>query len=136
MRAVWVETPRGRFEGFWRSPLISQRIVNVLRREAIRDGTYGEYNYESCTGWDRNWDLQTEIDRKRGQGRHRVQPPKRTLRARTRESRAQKIEKALEGMDERIEKFYADRAASRPHKDFQWHYKNIVKKGKNAPKTY
>mmetsp|Transcript_22632 Transcript_22632/g.49429 ORF Transcript_22632/g.49429 Transcript_22632/m.49429 type:complete len:167 (+) Transcript_22632:73-573(+) len=132
LKATWKETPDGRFEGYWKSPVVSNRVANVLRKEAIREGTYGEFNYETLTGWDREWDIELEKSRTRGQGRHRTKAPRLTKRVRTREERAQKIEKAMEGMDERIEKFYEDRAKAKPEKNFEYHYKQMLK-NKNAP---
>lgn len=40
----------------WRSPRISARRAAQMRKEAIRNGTYGSYDPETGIGWDPSWD--------------------------------------------------------------------------------
>ena len=112
----------------WRSSPISKRRAGVLRKEAIRTGAYGRYNSETLTGWERSWDIELEIMKPRGQGRNRTRPLKTQKRERTREQRALKIEKAMEGMDDRIEEFYAERIAKKPVKTFEYRWKQMLKR--------
>ena len=59
--------------------------------------------------------------------RTRLRVPKKTSRQRTREARATKIESNMEGMQERIEQFYADKHASKPPKTFETTYKKLMR---------
>ena len=96
-----------------RGPAISGRVENVLRKIAIKEGTYGSFDPETLKGWDPQWDIDLAVARARGNGRIRIKVPKTSMRFRNREERAQKIEKALVGMDERMEKYHADIASKR-----------------------
>ena len=111
----------------WRGPAISNRIANVLRKTAIKEGTYGTFDAETLRGWDAQWDIDREIAKPRGNGRHRLRVPKKTSRQRTREERATKIEKNMEGMQERIEEFYAERQAKKPVPSFENTYKKLTR---------
>jgi len=91
-------------ERVWHPPLIPKRKVNVLRNIAKVEGTYGTFDPETLKGWEAQWDLDLAVSRPRGTGRYMtLRKPRLTARARSREDRAQKIEAALEGMDERME---------------------------------
>lgn len=91
-------------ERVWHPPLISKRKINVLRNIAKVEGTYGTFDPETLRGWDAQWDLELAVQRPRGTGRYmQLRKPRLTSRERSREERAQKIEAALEGMDERME---------------------------------
>lgn len=111
----------------WRGPAISNRIANVLRKTAIREGSYGSFDVETLRGWDSQWDIDLEIAKARGNGRHRLRVPKKTSRQRTREARAVKIEKNMEGMQERIEEFYAEKQAKKPAETFENMYKKLMR---------
>ena len=111
----------------WRGPAISNRIANVLRKTAIRDGTYGRFDAQTLKGWDAQWDIDLEIAKPRGNGRHRLRVPKKTGRQRTREARAVKIEKNMQGMEERIEEFYAEKQANKPAETFENMYKKLMR---------
>lgn len=91
-------------ERVWRPPMLNARKINNLRRIAKVEGTYGAFNPETLKGWDPQWDLQLAILRSRSTGRYmQLRKPKLTASARTREARAQRIDDALVGMDERME---------------------------------
>ena len=111
----------------WRGPAISNRIANVLRKTAIREGSYGTFNAETLRGWDAQWDIDLEIAKPRGNGRHRLRVPKKTGRQRTREARAVKIEKNMQGMQERIEEFHAEKQAKKPAETFENMYKKLMR---------
>lgn len=111
----------------WRGPAISNRIASVLRKTAIRDGSYGSFDTQTLKGWDAQWDIDLEIAKPRGNGRHRLRVPNKTGRQRTREARAVKIEKNMEGMHERIEEFYAEKQASKPAESFENMYKKLMR---------
>ena len=93
----------------WRRPVVSKRVGNDLRKLAIKDGTYGSFDKITGVGWDPSWDLvlrsnQYNVNRFGG-----VRPNKSTKRARTREERAQKIEKNLETRLEKMEEYYVNK---------------------------
>lgn len=111
----------------WRGPAISNRIANVLRKTAIRDGSYGSFDTQTLKGWDAQWDINLEIAKPRGNGRHRLRVPNKTGRQRTREARAVKIAKNMEGMHERIEEFYAEKQANKPAESFENMYKKLMR---------
>ena len=114
----------------WRSPPVSRRRARELRKIAIREGSYGTFNKETLRGWERSWDIQLAMLKPAGQGRIRIRPNKGTKSQRTREERAQKIEKAMEGMDDRIEEYYHQKHASKPPRSFESYYKTLVKRSK------
>ena len=115
-------------EGRWRKPAVSKRVANVLRKQAIKDGTYGNFRGPAMGGWDPAWDVEMAKVKSRGQGRHgRLAPPKKANRQRTRQERAEKIEKKMEGMDERIEQHFLEKHANKPTKTFQNLYKSLMK---------
>ena len=111
----------------WRPPLISNRVANVLRKQAVREGTYGSFNTETLKGWDSAWDVELAKAKARGQGRHRLKVPKKAKRHRTREERAAKIEKKMEGMDERIEEYYVEKHSKKPPRSFENYYKKLMR---------
>ena len=109
------------------APMISKRVANTLRKQAIRDGTFGSFDGYTGIGWDPQWDVDVAVRKTQGQGRHRVQPPKKSKRERTRESRAEKIEEKMEGMDERLEEVWATRHANKPSNTFENRYKAMMR---------
>jgi len=111
----------------WRKPAISKRVAKVLRKDAIRSGTYGSFDAETGTGWDPSWDAALLSSSGTQQNRYRITVPKTAKRHRTREQRAQRIEKKLDGMDERIEEYYAEKHESKPPKTFENEFKNLMK---------
>jgi hypothetical protein len=111
----------------WRPPAISNRIANVLRKQAVNDETYGVFNTETGVGWDPQWDVDLAKSRSAGgAGRYRQGVRKHASRVRTREKRAQKIESNMEGMDERMEAYYAEKAGRKPPKTFENLYKKLM----------
>ena len=91
-------------ERVWRPPMLNARKINNLRRIAKVEGTYGTFDPETLKGWDAQWDLQLAISRSRSTGRYmQLRKPRLTVSARTREVRAQRIDDAMVGMDERME---------------------------------
>eukprot|EP00977_Amphora_coffeiformis_P027264 scaffold34597_cov177-Amphora_coffeaeformis.AAC.32 len=111
----------------WRSPAISNRIASVLRKTAIREGSYGTFDAQTLKGWDAQWDIDLEIAKAGGNGRRRLRVPKKTSRQRTRETRARKIETNMDGMEERIEQFYADKQAKKPPDTIENMYKKLMR---------
>lgn len=97
----------------WRRPVVSKRVGNDLRKQAIRAGTYGSFDVATGVGWDPMWDLalkphQYKVTRFGG-----IFPPKKTARERNREERAQKIEEKLETRLEVMEEYYAEKEEAR-----------------------
>eukprot|EP00567_Pseudictyota_dubia_P013357 CAMPEP_0197444262 /NCGR_PEP_ID=MMETSP1175-20131217/9794_1 /TAXON_ID=1003142 /ORGANISM="Triceratium dubium, Strain CCMP147" /LENGTH=142 /DNA_ID=CAMNT_0042975025 /DNA_START=184 /DNA_END=612 /DNA_ORIENTATION=+ len=90
----------------WRSPLVSLRVANTIRKHAIKEGTYGSFDPETGKGWDHMWDKPGKIKS--------IRLPKETKRERTREARALKIESLLEQADEKIEKYRLEKEAQKP----------------------
>ena len=123
---VWSRSRRPD-DGVWRKPAISNRQMNVLRKQAQREGTYGSFDAETGQGWDPQWDIELAKHRPRGQGRFSLRVPKKSTHHRTREQRARKIEKSMEGMDEAIEEYYAAKHAAKPPKTFENHYKELMR---------
>lgn len=111
----------------WRKPDISKRKAAILRKQAIIDKTYGDFDATTGSGWDSKWDIELESTKKHGMGRIRVSTPKLTKRFRTREERATKIEMKMEGMAERIEEIYVARQNAKPQKSFELTYKEMMK---------
>jgi hypothetical protein len=97
-----------------------------MRKQAVRDGTYGTFDTETGAGWDSAWDLQLAKDSPEGSGRYRQGVHKKFSRVRSREMRAQKIEKNMEGMDQRMEDYYAEKAKRKPAKTFENVYKKLM----------
>uniref|UniRef100_A0A7S4KCW7 Large ribosomal subunit protein mL59 domain-containing protein n=1 Tax=Odontella aurita TaxID=265563 RepID=A0A7S4KCW7_9STRA len=90
----------------WRRPLISMRKAAVIRKGAIKDGTYGSFDPENGKGWNPMWDTPRKITS--------LRLPKETKRERTREARASKIESLLEQADDRIETYRLEKEALKP----------------------
>jgi Mitochondrial ribosomal protein mL59 len=102
----------------WRKPVISRRVAQVLRKDAIKLGTYGKFDLETLTGWDPEWD--EALKSKDLQGRHRIQKPKSHKRERTRADRIAKIDANMEGMTQRMEELMKTQRDNRQRKmDFQ-----------------
>ena len=104
----------------WRSPIVSKRVVAVIRKHAIKDGTYGAFNPETGKGWDPMWDNPGKIKT--------LRKPRETKRERTREARAVRIENLLETADENIEKYRLEKEAAKPDKGIEYWVKQITKK--------
>lgn len=133
----------------WHKPKVSRRKAHVLRKHAIRTGTYGTYDPETGTGWDAAWDADlfqrgavggiqmmssaegdaVSEDARQGGGavgRYRVTVPKRTKRQRTREQRAQLIDRNMSDMDARIDEYYAAKHAAKPPNTFENLHKRLM----------
>lgn len=109
----------------WRKPRVSKRVAAVLRKQAIKEGTFGSFDPETGKGWDPKWDSLRQT------GTMQLRPPKLTTRQRTREQRAQKIEKALEDMDEKIDEHYAKLKESRTkERSFENWFKDLSRVAK------
>jgi len=114
----------------WNPPAINKRKAAVLRKRSVQEGTYGSFDTNTGRGWDPAWDVELAIAGKTsgGTGRYRIRPSKTTRRERTREQRAQAIEKNLEDMDEQIAQYHLDKASKKPVKNFEYYFK---KQGKS-----
>jgi hypothetical protein len=116
----------------WRRPVVSKRVANVVRKQAIQEGTYGIFDSNTGLGWDPQWDLalfasQHKVTRFGG-----IQPPKKTSRERNRAERAAKIQEHVATRLEKIEEYYTQRAESRvTEKGFEATFKRL--KGSGAP---
>jgi hypothetical protein len=110
----------------WRPPAISGRIASVIRKQAVRDGTFGAFDKETGAGWDPLWDVELAKSRSAGSGRYRQGVHKHASRVRSREKRAQKIEKNMEGMDQRMEDYLAEKAGRKPANTFENMYKKLM----------
>jgi hypothetical protein len=113
----------------WAKPRISKRVAKVLRKQALRNGTYGTFDTTTGVGWDAGWDLHV-MQNQHSATTHlpRIHPPKQTSRERTREARAKKIETLLEPVDEQIEQYYQRKADRKPPKSFENTFKLAVRK--------
>jgi hypothetical protein len=117
----------------WTSPAISARKAAIMRKQAVRDGSYGTFNSETGQGWLAQWDIDVALQKPRGQGRHRTRVPKKTKRMRTREERARKIEEKMVGMEERVEKMWWDRVSVKEVETFETMYKRLSSAVKGPP---
>lgn len=110
----------------WKPALISNRVANVLRKQAMLEGTYGTFNWETLRGWDAAWDVELATRRSKGSGRIKLRPPNKASRQRNRERRAMKIEANMQDMDERIETYYQEKRDAKPVKTFENYYKKLM----------
>lgn len=110
----------------WKPPLISNRVANVLRKQAINEGTYGSFDTEALRGWDAQWDVDLASSRSKGTGRIKIRPPNKTSRQRTRETRAKKLEATMQDMDGRIETYYQGKQNAKPAKSFENFHKQLM----------
>jgi hypothetical protein len=110
----------------WRPPAISGRIASVIRKQAVRDGTFGSFDKETGAGWDPVWDVEMAKSKSAGSGRYRQGVHKHASRVRSREMRAQKIEKNMEGMDQRMEDYLAKKAGRKQPNTFENMYKKLM----------
>jgi hypothetical protein len=114
----------------WHRPLISKRVANDLRKQAIRDGTYGSFNATTGMGWEPSWDLVLHSNRYQSPRIGNVQPSKKTARERNRHDRAQKLEENLAGQDQAIEGYYAEKQEAKVQdKSFESIYKRMMRSG-------
>lgn len=89
----------------WRRPSISKRKANVMRKQAIIDGTYGSFDAEKG-GWLPEWDTVRAPQILRPMKEHR--------RDRTRADRAGVIRKNLEDMPAKIAAYRAEVKSRKP----------------------
>ena len=108
-------------ERAWRGPLVSKRVANDLRKQALRSGTYGSFDTTTGVGWDPAWDSVKKHSM-------HLRKPKGHRYQRNREERAQKIEQKLTEMDGKIDEHYAAIEEKKPVKDFDWRMKYIARK--------
>jgi hypothetical protein len=114
-------------ERSWYPPALSKRKAAMLRKEAIRDGTYGSFDVEKGTGWDSAWDVELAKANPRGLGRYNaLRIPKKSAQRRSREERAKNIEAKMEGMDERMEELQAEKHRNKPTQSFENRYKELM----------
>jgi hypothetical protein len=118
----------------WRKPVISRRVANGIRKEALAQGTYGTFDPNTLTGWDAAWDAALSAptiatDPMRGiQGRYRIKVPRQHKRDRTREKRAAKIDANMIGMDDRMVQLWKEKSDGRKRNtDFESVYKEMMK---------
>jgi hypothetical protein len=115
-------------ERAWYPPLLSKRKAAMLRKEAIRSGTYGSFDADKGTGWDSSWDVELAMANPHGLGRYSaLRIPKKSAQRRSREERAQKIEAKMEGMDERMEQLQAEKHRNKPPVTFENTFKELMK---------
>ena len=110
----------------WRRPVVSKRVGNVLRKQAIREGTYGSFDSATGVGWDPAWDLVLQQNQYAVTRYGGMRPNKKTARERSREERAQKLEQNLETRTEKMEEYYLEKEASRVQdKSFEAYFKRL-----------
>lgn len=112
----------------WRRSLLSKRVANTLRKQAIQDGTYGSFDGTTGVGWDPTWDLVLHSNRHEAMRVGNIQPKKKTARERSREERANKIEQNLETRLETMDQYYTEKEASRVQEEnFEARYKRMMR---------
>ncbi|CAM9664865.1 unnamed protein product [Choristocarpus tenellus] len=100
----------------WFPPQVSQRKAKVLRKQAIRDGTFGTIEPSALTageivGWDPQWDHHPP--RAPSVGR----PPKLHKNQRNRAERAEKITVKLAEQPKRMEELKKARNAGKQYEE-------------------
>lgn len=114
----------------WRRPVVSKRVANVLRKQSIQDGSYGNFDVNTGAGWDPLWDLALKPNQYKVTRFGGVQPSKKTSRERSREERARKIEANLETRLEKMEEYYIEKEESRvQEKGFEATFKRLARSG-------
>jgi hypothetical protein len=116
----------------WRRPVVSKRVANVIRKQALREGTYGIFDSNTGLGWDPQWDLALNVNQYKVTRFGGIQPSKKTSRERSRAERAMKIQDNLETRLEKMEEYYSGREESRvQEKGFEETFKRL--KGSSTP---
>jgi hypothetical protein len=112
----------------WHRPLISKRVANVIRKHAIREGTYGSFDNLTGVGWEPTWDLVLYANRFQSQRIGNLQPSKKSSRQRSREERARKLEENLAGQAQAMEEYYAEKERAKV-KDYSFEakYKRMMR---------
>mmetsp|Transcript_10805 Transcript_10805/g.23445 ORF Transcript_10805/g.23445 Transcript_10805/m.23445 type:complete len:143 (+) Transcript_10805:61-489(+) len=103
----------------WRRAAVSGREAAILRKAAVREGSYGAFDPATGRGWDPLWDKPGKTAS--------IRPPKETKRERTRESRAQRIEQLLEQADEKIETYRKAQQEKKPEPGIETLFKKMMK---------
>jgi hypothetical protein len=112
----------------WHRPLISKRVANDIRKQAIREGTYGSFDSMSGVGWEPTWDLVLYSNRYQSQRIGNLKPSKKSSRQRSREERAQKLEDNLAGQAQAMEEHYAEKQQAKVQdKSFEAKYKRMIR---------
>lgn len=102
--------------GKYIAPKVSRRVAANLRKRALVEGTYGSFSVENG-GWDPEWDKMPKM--------YMMRPYKGHKRERDRETRAQKVTTAMEGMPERVANLDRDVKSRRPKKDIAFMFKRL-----------
>jgi hypothetical protein len=93
--------------GRYRGPMVKPRVAAMVRKRAIIDGTMGSFNEEKG-GWLEEWDRVRKVTIPRS--------PKGHIRDRTRQNRADKITRAMEGMPKKLADHKDDVESRRPER--------------------
>ncbi len=103
--------------GGWRSPLVSKRVAAMLRKKAIKDGTYGSFQGKAG-GWDPAWDtFKKPIIRR---------PHKMKIKERTREARFQRIQGKLAEQPEKLKEYRQSVRDAKPKPGIATLYKRLL----------
>ncbi|KAG7345912.1 hypothetical protein IV203_004979 [Nitzschia inconspicua] len=114
----------------WHRPLVSKRVGNDLRKEAIRQGTYGSFDSTTGVGWEPSWDLVLHSNRHQSSRIGNIQPSKKTAKERSREDRALKLEENLAGQAQAMEDYYAEKEKAKVlDNSFEARYKRMMRGG-------
>lgn len=113
--------------GRWSPPVISNRIAKEIRKQAVRDGSFGNFDSQNLMGWDAAWDMELAMSKRSGSRHHRLRKPKTTTRVRNREERAQHIESAMKNMNQRMDQYWSEKQEKKPAKTIENMYKDLMK---------
>ena len=102
--------------GKYIAPKVSRRVAANLRKRALVEGTYGSFSVEQG-GWNPEWDKLPKM--------YMLRPFKGHIRERNRETRAQKVSTAMEGMPERLANLDRDVQSRKPKKDIAFMFKRL-----------
>ena len=111
----------------WRRPIVSKRKANIIRKAAIRDGTYGSFDSVNGTGWDPQWDLALKANQYQVTRFGGIRPNKKPSRERNREDRAKALDANLETRLEKLDEYYTQKEQERVKETgIEAHHKRLV----------
>jgi hypothetical protein len=114
----------------WRRPVVSKRVANDLRKQALRAGTYGSFDEVNGVGWEPTWDLVLKKNQYKVTRFGGMLPPKKTSRERSREGRVKQLDEQLESSQEKMDEYYTEKEESRVQdKSFEANYKRLLRGG-------
>jgi hypothetical protein len=111
----------------WRRPIVSKRVANDLRKQALRAGTYGSFDTVNGVGWEPTWDIVLKSNQYKVTRFGGMLPSKKTSRERSREGRVKQLDEQLETAQQKMDEYYTEKEESRVQdKSFEANYKRLL----------